>query len=64
MLNIVLGAAVFGATALAFQAARPVNGKMRPWITPRVEPYITVAFVAAASLGVGLILVGVVSVLA
>jgi hypothetical protein len=64
MLNIVLGGAIFGATAFAFQAARPVNGKMKPWITPRLEPYITVAFVGAASLGVGLILVGVVSVLA
>jgi hypothetical protein len=61
MLNVLIGIAIVAATALAFRAALPVNGKMKPWITPILEPYITIAYVGAASFGLGLIVVGVVS---
>jgi hypothetical protein len=63
MLNIVLGGAILGATIVAFQRARPVDGHMRAWITPTVEPYVAVTFVGFATLGIALILAGFVSAL-
>lgn len=63
MLNVLLGAAVFGATAVAFRYALPVDGKIQRWMTPNVEPYMAIAFVGGASLGLGLMIVGAVTML-
>jgi hypothetical protein len=60
MLNLLLGSAILAATGFLFWSARPVDGKMRAWITPMLEPYIAVGFVAAAGCGLGLSLLGLV----
>ena len=54
---------MIGATAVAFRFSLPIDGKVRPWITPRLEPYLVIALVGALGLGLGFILVGAVSIL-
>jgi hypothetical protein len=61
MVNLLLGAALVGATAVAFRAALPVDGKMRSWITPKIEPYVAIVFLAVATTGFGLMLLGAIS---
>ena len=63
MQTVLLGIAMLAATALALRFALPINGKVRPWITPRLEPYLVVVFVAAAAPGLGFILIGSMSIL-
>ena len=64
MYTLLLGCIVFGASALVFWFALPVDGQVRPWITPRLEPLVAVAFVLAAGVGAILVVLGVASVLA
>jgi hypothetical protein len=63
MPTLLLGCIVLGATALAFWFALPVGGKVRPWITPRLEPFVAVAIVGAAGVAMILIVLGVASTL-
>jgi hypothetical protein len=57
MFNLLLGGAVVGAVVFVFWSALPVDGKMRPWITPGLEPYVTVGLIVGGA--VGLLLLGV-----
>ena len=61
MLNLVIGAAVVSATAVAFRAAMPLDGKMRSWITPATAPYVALLITAAAMFGFGLMLASAIS---
>ena len=63
MLNLLLGCAIFGAGVLVFWSALPRDGKVSAWITPTLEPYLVVALIAAAALGLILMLAGAVSML-
>jgi hypothetical protein len=56
-----LGAAFLAASAFTFWAALPVEGKVRPWITPAVEPYLTIGILIGAAIGLFLFGVGVAS---
>jgi hypothetical protein len=58
MLTILLGVIILAATAVAFMFARPVGGKVRPWITPRIEAVVGIAFVMAIGAGILTIVVG------
>ena len=51
MLNLLLGGAVVGAVVFVFWSALPVDGKMRPWITPGLEPYVTVGLIVGGAVG-------------
>ena len=62
MLNVGLGLGIFGATAFGFWNALPTHGKLSPLFTPRIEPYVAILFVAGATLGLGLLLVGGISI--
>jgi hypothetical protein len=64
MFTLIFGCMVLGATALLFWFALPVDGKVRPWITPRMEPLVAVAIVGAAGVGMILVVLGVASALA
>jgi hypothetical protein len=61
MYTLLLGCIVLGATALAFWLALPVGGKVRRWITPRLEPLVAVAIVGGAGVGTILVVLGVAS---
>jgi hypothetical protein len=61
MLNLLLGVALVGVSALAFRSALPVEGRVRSWIAPKIEPYVAIAFVLLGTLGLGLMLHGAVS---
>ena len=52
MLTILLGVIILAATAVAFMYARPIGGKVRPWMTPRVEVIVGIAFVMAIGAGI------------
>jgi hypothetical protein len=62
VLYALLGAAILAASAFTFWAALPVEGKVRPWITPKVEPYLTVAILIGAAMGLFVLGVGVASI--
>jgi hypothetical protein len=57
MRTVILGSIVVGVTAFAFWLAMPVDGKAR--ISPRMEPIVTVALVAATAVGGVLIAIGI-----
>ena len=61
MLYPLLGAAILAAAAFAFWSALPVDGKVQPWITPKIEPYLTVEILIGGAVGIFLLLVGVAS---
>ena len=61
MLNLILGAALVGAAAVALWAALPVDGKMRSWNTPQIAPLVAVIFTGAVAIGFGLMLASAVS---
>ena len=62
MLTILLGLILLGATAVGLWFALPVGGKVRPWLTPRIEPLVAIGFVMATGAGVIALLIGVSSV--
>ena len=51
MLYLLLGAGILAASGFAFWSALPVDGKVRDWITPRVEPYVAIAILMAVTMG-------------
>jgi hypothetical protein len=59
MLQLFLGVAILVAAGVAFRMALPVGGRARPWLTPVLEPYVAVAFVASAGVAVVLIVSGI-----
>jgi hypothetical protein len=61
MFKVVLGCAMLLATALAFWSMRPVDGKVRSWIAPALEPYIAVALVLGLGVGLVMIFIGSIS---
>ena len=61
MLYPLLGAAILAASAFVFWWALPVDGKVQAWITPKIEPYLTVAILIGGAVGIFLLLVGVAS---
>jgi hypothetical protein len=61
MLYPLLGAAMLAASAFAFWSALPVDGKVQPWITPKLEPYLTIGILIGGAVGIFLLLVGVAS---
>jgi hypothetical protein len=63
MLNLLIGGAIFAVSAFVFWSAMPVDGKIRPWITPRIEPYVVVGLLAGAVIGVFLIVIGAIAIL-
>ena len=63
MPNLLLDAAIFGATVFVFWSALPKDGKVRPWITPRIEPYVAVGLIAGAAVGAFLIVLGAISII-
>jgi hypothetical protein len=62
MLYPLLGVAILAATAFVFWSARPVNGKVRDWITPAMEPYLTIGILMGGVVGLFLLGVGVASI--
>ena len=64
MNNLVFGCTLFGAAALLIKIAAPVKGKVRPWITPLMEPVLAVGIVAAVGAGIILVILGIASALA
>ena len=62
MLYPLLGAAILAATTFVFWCARPVDGKVRDWITPAMEPYLTVAILMGGVVGLFLLGVGAASI--
>jgi hypothetical protein len=59
MLNVLLGLAVFGATALGFWKVLPINGKLNPLLGPQTEILAAIALVMGAAFGLGCMIVGV-----
>jgi len=56
MINFLLGGAAVGLSGLGLWCVLPgADGKVQPWITPRLEPVVAIVLVLAATLGVGLI---------
>jgi hypothetical protein len=47
-----LGAAILAASAFVFWWALPVDGKVQAWITPKIEPYLTVAILIGGAVGI------------
>ena len=62
MLYPLLGAAILAASAFVFWSALLRDGKVRAWITPAIEPYLTIAILIGAATGLFLLGVGVASV--
>ena len=58
MLYPLLGAAILAAAAFAFWSALPVDGRVQAWITPKIEPYLTVGILVGGAVGIFLIIVG------
>ena len=63
MKALLLGCIFLGAATLLFWFALPVVGKVRPWITPLLEPIVAIAFVLSLGAGFVLIIAGAVSTL-
>lgn len=63
MLTILLGLILLGATAVGLWVALPVGGKVRPWLTPHMEPIVAIGFVMAAGAGMIALIIGASSVL-
>ncbi|MDF2974599.1 MAG: hypothetical protein K0R61_5049 [Microvirga sp.] len=64
MLNLLLGGAILGASIYVFWLALPSDGTVRPWITPRREPYVVVGMLVAAAYGLFLVVLGAKAILA
>jgi hypothetical protein len=58
MLELFVGIAILVATAVAFRMSLPVGGRVRPWITPKIEPYVCIALLGALTAGVALTSLG------
>jgi hypothetical protein len=58
MWTVIAGGAVITVTGALFWRCLPRDGKKHRWVGTELEPYIAVAFTAGASLGLTLILSG------
>ena len=55
MLYLLLGTGVLAASGFLLWSARPADGRMRDWITPRVEPYVAIRILMGATTGLFLL---------
>ena len=55
MLYLLLGVGILAASGFVLWSALPVDGKVRDWITPKAEPYVTVGIIAGAATGLFLL---------
>jgi hypothetical protein len=62
MSQILLGCAMLVASAFALWLAKPVGGKVQPWLTQEVAPFVAVAIVLTAGGGLVLMFIGFVAV--